>query len=103
MEFKLEDEITEEIERLIGELRVAGNISQKDYSEKLEVIDKLVALRKKVETEEPDSKFSATLKTFISNPALLNLVGGMMATLLVLYFERTEVITSKAFNWIKFK
>lgn len=79
--------IDEEIERLANQLRNMSPVEE-DY---IKVADNL-----KVLCEAREKKNSRD----ISNEALLAAAINIVGILIVLNFERTDVITSKAFGWI---
>ncbi len=46
------------------------------------------------------AKVKSEIKSGISKDTLLIVAGSLVGTILVLYFEKTDVLTSKATNWI---
>ena len=62
-----------------------------------EIID-LIQLQDTV-TKRPE--WSSWMSKFVNNPMLVSGVFTLGTTLIVLYFERAEIITSRAFGWIR--
>jgi hypothetical protein len=70
-----------------------------EFDRTLDQLNKLVHIMMQVQRQPAESK----LDKFLSNPALINGVFSLGIALLVLNYERLEIITSRAFNFVKIK
>ena len=56
-----------------------------------------------LELETHSNKNVSVMEKILNNGPLLNLIGGLAGTLLILNYERLGIVTSRAFSFIKFK
>ena len=71
-----------------------------EYDNVLRQIENLVRIENQIlERSEFDSK----LDKFLKNQALVGGVFSLIATLAILNYERLDIVTSRAFGWIRFK
>lgn len=96
----MNDLIETEIDRLGGMLRQMTP-TKDDYMRTLEALTALQNLKAKIEKDEP--KKSSFLETVMNNQALLSSLTSLAGIILVINHERINVITSKAFNIVRFK
>lgn len=85
-----------EIKRLMDVLENTTPGSEK-YDQVLEEIQVLAGVSKTLESQEKRTP----LEKFVSNPALIGSATTIVATLMVLIFERSDSITTRAFSWIR--
>jgi hypothetical protein len=85
-------EIVNEFIRLFGHLTSLEPGSD-EYQKTLDQMQKFDLIFK------GETKLNRVLK----NPALLNVIGTSLGLGMVLYHERAEVITSRAFGWLRFR
>ncbi len=67
-----------------------------EYAKMLEKFQKFADVAKPY-FKEDKSRFDR----FLDNPALVGVVGNLLGMFLVLNYERAEIITSRAFGWIR--
>lgn len=68
-----------------------------EYNKVLTELQEVVHMERQYKEKSVESK----MDKFLNNPALVGLVSTWGATLLVLNYERLEIITSRAFSWIR--
>lgn len=92
------NEIRRELSRLTEHIaRVRPGTD--DYDSVLKEINDLVHIENTLLGRAPESR----LDTILKNPAFVGGVFSLIATAGVLYHERLEIVTSRAFGWIRFK
>lgn len=93
----MEDFFDTELERLLVELRSA-KAGTDEYKEVLEQINSLVHIDDKLHEKEV---IESRLDKVLSNPALLGLIGNLSLALLILNFERANIVTTRALSFIR--
>ncbi len=93
----MEDFFDTEIERLLVELKSAkpGN---DEYKEILEQVNNLIHIDDKLHEKEVKE---SRLDKVLANPALLGLIGNLSLALLILNFERANIVTTRALSLIR--
>ena len=71
-------------------------LGTEEYDKALEEINTLVHIQKELEERDP-----TVVERFISNPALVGATTTVIATVMVLIFERSDSITSRTFGWLR--
>lgn len=78
-------------------------VGSEDYKKYAKVVRKLNEsihdLEEKEEAKKPWNRF----KRFVSQPLVFSVLANLLAVLLILNYERTEILTSKAMSAVKFK
>lgn len=87
----------EQFDRLLTKLNTLEPASE-EYQKILENVNILVHIDKAVHPHKP-----STMEKILANAPLIGGFFSLAATGMVLYHERLDVITSRAFGWIRFK
>ena len=91
----MNDLVKDQIGRLTQRLSEL-DVGSEEYDKVLEEINTLVHIKKELEEGDP-----TVVERFISNPALVGATTTLIATVMVLIFERSDSITSRAFAWLR--
>ncbi len=87
----MEDFMRDEFDRLSLHLS-RSEPGTDDYAKALELLKKF---------GEITVKKNRKIDNFLSNPALIGVIGNLMGIFLILNYERAEIITSRAINFIR--
>ena len=71
-----------------------------EYAQVLRRFETFVRLRLDLAVNNLKPKPSA-LERVLTNSALVGVLGNLMITLLILNYERAEIVTSRAFNFVR--
>jgi hypothetical protein len=90
------NELKDEAERIVAELP-NHEVGSKEHTQALNALDKVLSLI------PPEEKEESWLDRILKNGPLVTGIFGTICTGAVLWNERAEIITSRAFSWIRFR
>ncbi len=90
------NELRDEAERIAAELP-KHSVGSKEHKQALDALEQVLKL---IPPEEKEEKWYDKI---LKNGPLISGSFGAIGTILVLYSERAEIITSRAFSWIRWK
>jgi len=93
------DSLDEALQRAIQFLEEPNHT----FDERKEALDHLFYIMNQKFDLADKPKRPSIIKEIVSNPALLGVIGNLAGILLILNYERMNVVTSRAFSFIKSK